>query len=135
MRAGKASCSSRIATCHCLQDKEAYLREVEGLVRDYEALAAEKDALEQQTAQHEGRHTQLGRELAQAQQAVQQLQQVPHSQDCWLESSVPKNGRGALTDGHEHVPGSAMRKQAIACTMAGLLQHVATVLLGGGLRL
>ena len=49
---------------------------MEGLVKDYEALAAEKDGLEQQAAQHEGRHTQLGRELDQAQQAVQQLQQV-----------------------------------------------------------
>lgn len=60
----------------CLQDKDSYIREVEGLVKDYEALAAEKDALEQQTVQHEGRHAQLSKDLEQAQLAVQQLQQV-----------------------------------------------------------
>ena len=52
------------------------MREVEGLVKDYEGLVAEKEALEQQAAQQEGRHTQLGRELEQAQLAVQQIQQV-----------------------------------------------------------
>ena len=60
----------------CLQDKDSYIREVEGLVKDYEALAAEKEALEQQTAQHGDRHAQLSKELEQAQLTVQQLQQV-----------------------------------------------------------
>ena len=66
----------KAATCDCLQDKDSYVRELEGLVKDYEALAAEKDALQQQTSEHGGRATQLSAELEQAQLAVQQLQQV-----------------------------------------------------------
>ena len=64
------------APYECLQDKDSYVRELEGLVKDYEALAAEKDALEQQTSEHGGRTMQLSAELEQAQLAVQQLQQV-----------------------------------------------------------
>jgi len=62
--------------CQFLQDKDSYLLELEGLVKDYEALATEKGTLEQQGAEHESRHTQLRRELKQAQSILQQHQQV-----------------------------------------------------------
>ena len=62
--------------CQFLQDKDSYLLELEGLVKDYEALATEKGTLEQQGAEHESRHTQLRRELEEAQSYVEQHQQV-----------------------------------------------------------
>ena len=61
-----------------MQEKASYLREVEGLVKDYEALQMEKQALAQQLAQQESRHTTSRAELEQAQATAQRFQQV----DC-----------------------------------------------------
>ena len=59
-----------------MQEKANYLREVEGLVKDYEALQAEKQALAQQMAQQESRHTTLRAEVEEAQATAQRFQQV-----------------------------------------------------------
>ncbi len=59
-----------------MQEKASYLREVEGLVKDYEVLQAEKQALEEQSAQQESLHTASRAEVEQAQRTAQQFQQV-----------------------------------------------------------